>query len=393
MLVPISWQYDPWDKGRLDGIVATTDTPIIDLVSNGEHYRLPPPQLEDEGGESFYVVVDGDAKARSLEIAFDGVTQTVNLATGKTDEGEAAALYDIGDDALAKKPCDDAQWFDSDTVVAEFSCDLFGPVLTPYAAGEWAPEGSLWLALTVQTDMRVYGETDGLGGGARYTATRVKVKPEIDGEAPAEVLSTEDIGRCLPGRRARSLRVEQAPDLRGAGRRRRAGTARPGSGLRLARPITWGDYDPPRKVQGRGGRRRSAPGRLSSSATTDSPASTSREGGAERRQPDPQAVRRAEVRDHSPLPQLGGDPAEVRVVEHDVAAADGRVARRGDDGRRTAPAGRRPPRPRTRSGRPTSRVRRACRPRRSRASMSRIGSIPTIGGVPLISCRMPSAGW
>ena len=82
VLVPISWQYDPWDKGRLEGIVATTDTPIIDLASDDEHYRLPPPQLEEEGGESFYVVVDGDAKARSLEVAFDGVTQTVNLAPG-----------------------------------------------------------------------------------------------------------------------------------------------------------------------------------------------------------------------------------------------------------------------------------------------------------------------
>jgi hypothetical protein len=63
-------------------------------------------------------------------------------------------------------------------------------VLTPYAAGEWAPEGSLWLAVTVQTDLRVYGEADGIGGGARYTGTRVKVKPEIDGAVPTYELST-----------------------------------------------------------------------------------------------------------------------------------------------------------------------------------------------------------
>lgn len=249
VLVPISWQYDPWDKGRLRGIVATTDNPIIDLVSDGEHYRLPPPELDDEGGESFYVVVDGDAEARSLEIAFDGVTQTVNLATGKTDEGEAAGLYDIEDDALAKKPCDDEKWFDSDLVVAEFSCDLFGAVLTPYAAGEWAPEGSLWLALTVQTDLRVYGETDGHGGGARYTATRVKVKPEIDGAAPTFASSTGDeFDTCpVPATAncgwSRNLVFEVPADDPEQGPLDLAVAYR----LNLA--STFGDFDPPNRIE------------------------------------------------------------------------------------------------------------------------------------------------
>jgi hypothetical protein len=198
VLVPISWQYDPWSRGRLEGIVATTETPIVDLVSDDEHYRLPPPELTDKAGESFYVVVDGDAEDRSLEIEFEGVTQTVNLANGRTDKGDAAALYDVDDAALKKKPCDDRPWFDGPTVAAEFSCDLLGPVLTPYAAGEWAPEGSLWLAITVQTAMRVYGETNGQGGGARYVARAVKVKPEIDGDEPAFVLSTEDDADSCP---------------------------------------------------------------------------------------------------------------------------------------------------------------------------------------------------
>ena len=146
--MPISWQYDPWQTGRLDGILATADDPVVDLVTDEERYRLPPPQLDDADGESFYVVVDGEADTRSLEIEFDGVTQTVNLANGRTDQGDAAALHDIDDGELTKRVLRRGrrQWFDSDTVVADFSCDLFGPVLTPYAAGEWAPEGSLWLA-------------------------------------------------------------------------------------------------------------------------------------------------------------------------------------------------------------------------------------------------------
>lgn len=191
-LVPISWQYDPWGKGRLDSIIDTADSPSIDLVSDGEHYRLPPPEVDDEGGESFYVIVDGDAKSRSLEIEFDGVTQSVNLANGRTDKGEAAALYDVDEGALKKEPCDEVKWFDSAREVAEFNCDRFGPVLTPYAAGEWAPEGSLWLAVTLQTVMRVFSETNGLGGGARYIARDVKVTPTIDGEKPAFVVTTDD---------------------------------------------------------------------------------------------------------------------------------------------------------------------------------------------------------
>ncbi|WP_322937165.1 hypothetical protein [Nocardioides bizhenqiangii] len=199
VLVPISWQYDPWDQGRLERIVDSSDTPIVDLVTDEERYRLPPPELGDEGGESFYVVVDGEAEDRSLEIEFDGVTQSVNLANGRTDAGDAAALYDIRDDALQKASCDDDErWFDSVTVSAEFTCDRFGPVLTPYAAGEWAPEGSLWLALTVQTEMRIYAEANLLGGGARFVATDVTVKPDIDGDEPTFVISADNDDDTCP---------------------------------------------------------------------------------------------------------------------------------------------------------------------------------------------------
>lgn len=249
VLVPISWQYDPWDKRRLDGIIDSASTPIVALVIDSRSYRLPPPQVDDEGGESFYVVVDGDAEDRSLEIDFDGVTQSVDLVTGRVDKGDAAALYDIEAGALKKESCDDEPWFNSPIVVAEFTCDLSGPVLTPYAAGAWAPEGSLWLALAVRTGMRVYGETNGFGGGARYGATRVKVTPEIDGVAPAFEMTTDDVADACP---APVTRVcgwskylvfevpaddpEQGPlDLEVSYR------------MRLA--VAWGGLDAPKRIQ------------------------------------------------------------------------------------------------------------------------------------------------
>lgn len=200
-LVPITWQWDPWSSDRLDGIVATSETPHVDLVTGGEHYRLPPPDRSAEGGESFYVVVDGDAEDRELELEFDGVTQSVDLTDGDVDEGEAAGLYDIDEDALKKTSCDEGlTWFTAPIVSAEFTCGLVGPVLTPYAGGEWAPDGSQWLAVTLSTRIRVYGVTNLIGGGAQYRATHVRVTPEIDGEKPALALSTEDDADLCPDR-------------------------------------------------------------------------------------------------------------------------------------------------------------------------------------------------
>jgi len=247
VLVPISWQYDAWSKGRLDGIVDTADTPIVDLVSDEEHYRLPPPELADKGGESFYVVVDGDAKDRSLEIDFDGVTQTVNLTTGKTDKGDAAALYDIDDSALKKRPCDNESWFDSQTVAAEFTCGLTGPILTPYAAGEWAPQGSMWLAVTVQTEMRVYGETNGQGGGARYVARDVKVKSEIDGTKPAFELTTDEGDACpVPQAVACGWSKHLIFEVPADDTEQGPLDLEVGYKMRIA--VAWGGYDPPSRI-------------------------------------------------------------------------------------------------------------------------------------------------
>lgn len=204
VLVPITWQYDTWASDRMDGILAPRTTPKIDLVSGSERYRLPPPQREAESGESFYVVVEGDGAERSLEIDFDGVVQSIDLATGRRDKGDAEGLYGIKDAKLKRRTCGEEDWFNkdkpTDRVNAEFSCSLIGPVLTPYAAGEWAPDGSVWLALTLSTEMRAYGRANGQGGTALYVATKVKVDPEIDGEDAIYALSTEDGADECPSR-------------------------------------------------------------------------------------------------------------------------------------------------------------------------------------------------
>lgn len=192
VLVPITWQYDTWASNRLDGIFEADDTPIVDLVSGDDKYRLPPPNTDSVAGDSFYVVVDGDGKDRSLELSFDGVVQTVNLRTGKVDEGDAAGLYDIDESRLKERSCTKAgTWFDKKYETAEFQCDIIGPVATPYAAGEWAPEGRMWLAVTLTTELRFLTQANGTAGGAaRYGAGGVRVRATIDGAPPVSSVSS-----------------------------------------------------------------------------------------------------------------------------------------------------------------------------------------------------------
>ena len=193
VLVPITWQYDPWSSGRLDSIFDTDDTPIVDLVSDGQDYRLPPPDSDSDAGESFYVVVDGDGEDRTLELGFDGVVQSVDLKSGDVEQGGAAGLYDVEDKKLKPKSCDEAgKWFDTKLATVEFGCDIVGPVLTPYAGGEWAPDGKLFMVMTLSTELRSYTLTNGIGGAARYAAGTVKVKATIDGQAPTSSVSNED---------------------------------------------------------------------------------------------------------------------------------------------------------------------------------------------------------
>ncbi len=59
VLVPIMWQYIPWRTDDLDVLLRSTDTPIVELVTEDERYRLRPPELDSRAGESFFVVVDG----------------------------------------------------------------------------------------------------------------------------------------------------------------------------------------------------------------------------------------------------------------------------------------------------------------------------------------------
>ncbi len=194
--VPITWQYVEAGSREVRAYVATSAAPEIDLETDGQSYRLPTPDA-GQRGESFYVLVDGDAEELSVAVDFDGVSQSVDLVTGDRDPGRAGPLYDVKADRLRPKDCDSTGWFDDADAAVDYTCDVTGPVLLPYADGRWAEPGHRWLAITLHTELRQYGLADGKGGGAVFGASSTQVEARLGGEKPAaSLVSADPVDQC-----------------------------------------------------------------------------------------------------------------------------------------------------------------------------------------------------
>lgn len=137
VLVPLTWRLEQ-DFSDARGFLGKTPAPSVDLLTEGESYRLPSPDADAEDGESFYVVVDGDGEDLHLEVEFDGVKQALDLGTRERRTGRARALYDLDRDRRKPKDCGTDDWVDDDLVAVTYGCELTGPLLLPYANGEWA---------------------------------------------------------------------------------------------------------------------------------------------------------------------------------------------------------------------------------------------------------------
>lgn len=180
ILVPITWRMEDAFPDAA-GFLGETPAAGIDLVTDGESYRLPTPDPASEAGESFYVVADGDGTDVSLEVEFDGVTQTIDLRSREREAGRAEGLYDLDGARLRPEDCESDDWHDERIV---YACELTGPLLLPYANGEWADKGHQWLAVRLQTTMRQWVIADGEGGGALYIGGRTKLDATLDEEKP-----------------------------------------------------------------------------------------------------------------------------------------------------------------------------------------------------------------
>lgn len=200
--VPITWQYDAGTFGDYADYLDTDTRPVIDLIAEGAKYRLPSPESTGEGAESFYVLVSGDeedAKAASLSVAFDDVTQTVDLATGDREAGRAAPLYELKPRKERTASCTTQAEFDLPKLarLGDFSCNITRSAEIPYAGGAWAPEGTAWRVVTISTVARRYDViADDLRSGAIYVASAVESSFQLGKQKPTKVIEDREFSAC-----------------------------------------------------------------------------------------------------------------------------------------------------------------------------------------------------
>lgn len=197
--VPITWQYDAGTFGDYDVYLESDATPVVDLVADRATYRIPAPEPSGEGSDSFYVLVEGDGEDASLKVDFDGVSQSVDLATGDRDEGAAAGLYDLKPRRERTASCTADSEFDIEppSRLSDYACSVTRVARLPYAGGQWAAEGETWLAVTVRTTLRRYDQinTDRRSGTV-YVAGSVDSTFRIGKTKPTKVLEDRTLTTC-----------------------------------------------------------------------------------------------------------------------------------------------------------------------------------------------------
>lgn len=204
VLVPFTWSFSTVEMEKLS-LVFGRPLPIeMTLVSDGEPYPLAAPSADRDGQNAvaYYVAVDGAGNDLQLEVEYGGVTQTLDLVSGDRAEGRAKALYDLDPSEYSEKlrPCDSDEWAERGPLEQiTFSCTRTDAVVSPFIDGTWAPEGTIFAAVGLATDLSAYSAYQATGGGASYVAVSSKEKSELAGERPTRVIDGKGRGGFSAG--------------------------------------------------------------------------------------------------------------------------------------------------------------------------------------------------
>ena len=126
-------------------------------------------------------------------MTYDGVTQTIDVATADVTIGEAAPLYDAPFPAPGA-PCGDQLWSTGASAApgAEPGCFVLSSATRPYVAGlGWAAEGSRWLVVRVVPGAP--GSFESRGRTYRADAAGVETTYALGFDEAVEVYAANDV--------------------------------------------------------------------------------------------------------------------------------------------------------------------------------------------------------
>ena len=187
--VPVVWSFQD-DKifGEVTRLFGDRRPLEVDLVTGGKHYSLTPPD-PGTGRTAAYVAVKGQGDDVSLEVTYDGATQTLDAETGKLDKGVAAGLYDLPKSKIRIEDCPTKEWFTQALIYQQYECRYTTAVPSPYAVNKWAEKGHTWLAVNVVTNLALYATGEPHGAIASYDVVGNKELSTIGGKRPRETLN------------------------------------------------------------------------------------------------------------------------------------------------------------------------------------------------------------
>lgn len=135
-----------------------------------------------------WVSVDPDADL-TLEVEYDGLVQTFDLASGERQPGPADAFYD--DTGTVRVDCPDGTSEADQGFDYTITCDLADVAAVPYVAGQgWAADGETWLVLDLSLTPSAF-TWSGAGGTSDYEVTSQSGSVSV-GDTEATVLSEDD---------------------------------------------------------------------------------------------------------------------------------------------------------------------------------------------------------
>lgn len=189
----ITWTFGPGDMHAFDKVFGQPLPLTMTLTSGGKEYPLAPPRMALTGAESdaYYVALEGDGEDAVIEVEYAGVSQTLDLYSGKREPGDAKALYQLDASKYSAEPvpCPTDGWIDEGpNVRSTFSCTRYGAIVVPFVDGEWAPKGSSFVVIGLTSSLTSFFEFNDNGGAARYTVASSKEKSRLDGEPPTRIL-------------------------------------------------------------------------------------------------------------------------------------------------------------------------------------------------------------